>query len=428
MEEIIRRSLETIEENLKADVTLADLASQAGYSTWHFSRLFVSATGQPVAQYMLGRRLDHALREIALGKRAIDVVLSYGFETYSGFYRAFVKLYGCSPKRYLRIYGSHTITKTEVTMKRYTKRELRQILKHWGMEKAEIGDAPIMYDHRADDASWRVGEEYWLRTGDRACCMRDLRMAQALADRGFGAVRVVPTLDGQAFLDGEEVFFLVRIGAGEPLNVEACYGPGSPMIAVGQAIARLHAALKEVDIPSDQGDLLGDALGWALPAARKQDEQWGMGLGERFFDDWKERFAALYPALPRQLIHHNICPSYLLMRGGQVEGLTQFDMMKEEARLFDVCYAATGILSETADEARYPAWLDVLEALLRGYDSVSPLTAEEKQAVYGMLCANQMICVAFFGEREEYRELARRNRAMLAFIASRRERIERMLP
>jgi crossover junction endodeoxyribonuclease RuvC len=32
------------------------------------------------------------------------VVLEYGFDTYAGFYRAFVKMYGCSPKKYLSIY------------------------------------------------------------------------------------------------------------------------------------------------------------------------------------------------------------------------------------------------------------------------------------------------------------------------------------
>lgn len=427
MDETIRRSLETIESNLKADMTLADLASQAGYSIGHFSRLFVNATGQSVAQYMLSRRIHHVLREIASGKRAIDVVLAYGFETYSGFYRAFVKLYGCSPKRYLRIYGSHMITKTEVTMKRYTKRELKQVLKHWGMDKAEIGDMPIMYDHRPDGTSWRVGEEYLLRTGDRAWRVRELRMAQALAGQGFGATAIVPTLDGQEFLDGEEAFLLSRVGSGAPLAVAACYESDNQARTVGQAIARLHAALRATDVPYDRGDLLSDALGWALPIVQKQNEQWRMGLDESFFANWKDRFQRLYPALPRQLIHHNICPSNLLMRDGQVEGFTQFDLMKEEARLFDVCNAATAILSETGDEARYSSWLDVLEALLKGYDSVSPLTAEEEQSVFDMLCAHQMVCVAYFGEREEHRELARRNRAMLVFIASQRERIKRML-
>ena len=32
--------------------------------------------------------------------KAIDVVLS-GFDTYTGFYKAFVKMYGCSPRSIL---------------------------------------------------------------------------------------------------------------------------------------------------------------------------------------------------------------------------------------------------------------------------------------------------------------------------------------
>ena len=429
MDDIIRRSLETIEANLKADLTLADLASQAGYSTWHFSRLFVSATGQSVAQYMLKRRLSHALQEIASGKRAIDVVLSYGFETYSGFYRAFVKLYGCSPKKYLRIYGTCIITKTEVAMKHYTKKGLKQVLAHWGMADADIGEERIMYDGRPDETAWRIGENHRLRTGDRVCCLRDVRVTQALTGCGFGAVTLVPTQDGHPYVDGEDVFLLTRIGSGSKLNVRDCYGPESSAYACGQGIARLHAALRSVaaDVPHDRGDLLGSAVNWALPAVKKQDEQWSMGLGEAFFESWQETFGTLYPKLPRQLIHRNLCPSYLLMREGQLAGVTQFDMIEEEARLFDVCYAATSILSETAEETRYPQWLDVLEALLKGYDSASPLTAEEKRAVYGMLCANQMICVAYFGDKEEFREVARRNRAMLTFIAAQKERIDHML-
>ena len=429
VDEIMERSLEYIKKYLKADITLADLAREAGYSTWHFSRLFQQATGQPVARYMLARRLEHALREIASGRRAVDVVPAYGFETYSGFYRAFVKLYGCSPKKYLRIYGDHPIKKTEVAMKHYTKTELRQILKHWGMEKAEIGDVPVMYDLRPDDSAWQIGEEYRLRTGDRARCLQELRLTQAMADRGLGAVTPIPTLNGQGYLDDQEIFLLQRIAPGDPLRVGDCYGPQSPARVCGQGIARLHEALRAVaaDVPHDRGDLLESAQGWALAAVRKQNEQWGMGLDEDFFASWQEEFARLYPRLPRQLIHRNLCPSYVLLRDGQVAGFTQFDMIEEEARLFDICYAATAILSETADEGLYPAWLNVLEALLRGYDSESPLTDAERQAVYGMLCANQMICVAYFGDREEYREVARRNRAMLTFIAGQRERIGHML-
>lgn len=426
LDKVISESIAYMEAHLKAEISPAELAERAGYSLWHFTRLFAGATGQSPAQYMLRRRLDHALAEIAAGQHAIDVVLAYGFETYSGFYRAFVKLYGCSPRKYLRIYGGHTLQQTEVTMKQYTKRELQRVLAHWGMEKQDIGPVPVMYDGRPDDSAWQVGSEHRLRTGTG--CLRDLRVTKALAAHGFTADVPVPTLDGKDYLEDKAVFLLSQVIPGTPLHVPDCYGPNSPARALGAGIARLHAALRDIaaELSYDRGDLSGTLLGWALPATRKQDQQWAMGLGEAFFAEVQAQFEALYPALPRQLIHRNLCPSYTLLRDGQVAGFTQFDMLVEEARLFDLCYAATSILSETAEEALYPAWLDVLRDLLRGYHSVSPLTSEERRAVFVMLCGIQMICVACFADHEPYRELSRRNRAMLRFIAEHRERIGRI--
>ena len=105
--EVIKAALEYIEQNLKTDITAEELAKMANYSTYHYYRLFSSVVGSSIASYILKRRLDHALAEIAGGCKAIDVVLEYGFDTYAGFYKAFVKMYGCSPKKYLSIYQDH---------------------------------------------------------------------------------------------------------------------------------------------------------------------------------------------------------------------------------------------------------------------------------------------------------------------------------
>ncbi len=105
--EVIENALDYIEQNLKTDITAEELARMANYSTYHYYRLFSSVTGSSVSAYILKRRLDHALAEIASGRKAIDVVLEYGFNTYAGFYKAFVKMYGCSPKKYLSIYQKH---------------------------------------------------------------------------------------------------------------------------------------------------------------------------------------------------------------------------------------------------------------------------------------------------------------------------------
>ena len=54
---IIQESLDYIENHLQTEITAAELASKAGFSVYHFYRLFQAETGMPVMQYILRRRL-----------------------------------------------------------------------------------------------------------------------------------------------------------------------------------------------------------------------------------------------------------------------------------------------------------------------------------------------------------------------------------
>ena len=86
---IIQQSIDYIEANLKTEITAMGLAQDAGFSLFHFYRLFQSATGLPVMQFILRRRLLHGIYEIKQGQVRIEVALRYGFDTYAGFYKAF---------------------------------------------------------------------------------------------------------------------------------------------------------------------------------------------------------------------------------------------------------------------------------------------------------------------------------------------------
>lgn len=98
----IQNSLDYIEDNLKTPITAMELSEQAGYSLFHYYRLFQSAVGLPVMQYILRRRLIHAIYEIRCGHKRIDVILEYGFETYAGFYKAFRREFECTPSTFIR--------------------------------------------------------------------------------------------------------------------------------------------------------------------------------------------------------------------------------------------------------------------------------------------------------------------------------------
>ena len=103
IEAILQRSLDLIEENLRAEITVQELCDDAGFSLYHYYRLFEAATGMSVKRYISRRKLLHAVYEMHQGMDAIDAALTYGFQTHAGFYKAFRREFGCAPSEYLRI-------------------------------------------------------------------------------------------------------------------------------------------------------------------------------------------------------------------------------------------------------------------------------------------------------------------------------------
>jgi len=85
-----------------------------------------------------------------------------------------------------------------------------------------------------------------------------------------------------------------------------------------------------------------------------------------------------------------------LFDGSYVSGFIDFEISQINIRLWDLCYCATGILSEGSAEA-YEKWLDILGGILHGYHLEERLTPEEKRAVFDVICSIQMICIAYFG-------------------------------
>lgn len=141
--DIIQSSLDYIEENLKTDITADELADKAGFSLFHYYRLFQSEVGMPVMQYVLRRRLTNAVYEISLGGKMIDVALRYCFDTHAGFFKAFRREYDCSPSQYLKRYNPKKPYKINLKQEGHimiTHKKITEILKNWDMENEKITD------------------------------------------------------------------------------------------------------------------------------------------------------------------------------------------------------------------------------------------------------------------------------------------------
>ena len=97
----VEKTLEYISDNIEQNITLEDLSSNVGYSQYHFIRIFSKEVGINPIEYVRSEKLSYAAKEIFMGERILDVAIKYGYETASGFSKAFKKEFGYTPTKYV---------------------------------------------------------------------------------------------------------------------------------------------------------------------------------------------------------------------------------------------------------------------------------------------------------------------------------------
>jgi len=103
---VLRRLVQHIEENLGDKLVVEELAEASGLSRSHFSRAFLSATGEPPQEFIIGRRICRARDLLANGDRPIaEIAAVTGFSSQAHLSMAFKKRLGLTPARYRASFG-----------------------------------------------------------------------------------------------------------------------------------------------------------------------------------------------------------------------------------------------------------------------------------------------------------------------------------
>ena len=417
---IIQKSLDYIEENLQTEITAAELAEMAGFSLFHYYRLFQQATGLPVMQYILRRRLLHGVYAMKQGNTRINAALRFGFDTYAGFYKAFCREFGSTPSEFLQSSRAKRPYRIDITKEDHmtiTHKKAAQILQAWNLEGEAITD--IYYDgtgNKNENACY-VGEEYVLKfTAHLGKLKKHIEVSRALHSIGLLSAVPVATADGAEYIsDGEVYFYLTRRLPGEQMTPHR-FADGDGRF-VGEIIGQLHLALSGIEDCVSEADLLATVRDWALPKAKV-----ALNLSDGFCRGYLDTFADLYPQLPRQIIHRDPNPGNIICAADQW-GFIDFELAERNARIYDPCYAATAVLSETFGQEN-DKWLGIYRDIICGYDSVVHLTDEERKAIPHIILANQFVCVAWFSEQDKYAEIFETNKRMTAWLIEKFEELK----
>ena len=81
--------LKYIHNNINKPLFAGNVAKNFGYSKWYFCDRFKNFTGRTFVEYVRHFRIQMAGLDLLSGANVLDVAISYGYESASGFNKAF---------------------------------------------------------------------------------------------------------------------------------------------------------------------------------------------------------------------------------------------------------------------------------------------------------------------------------------------------
>lgn len=264
---------------------------------------------------------------------------------------------------------------------------IEQLLPLWGIKNRQLSQ---IYP-----TAWEVNHNCVIKVYDDAVQLeRNIRLSSILSECKIPVAQIIPTKAGEAYAAQENLFFLMTKKL-----------PGSNISdlkdlemtrKMGCAIARLHRAFLqcEKEIAFWDNGLLAEMRGWVFE--NLQQNEW-QSISEPEYAKAVEALESCYDRLPKQLIHRDVHFGNFLFFEGDLSGYIDFDLSQRNIRIFDLGYFLSGLLAEeTADAFTKNEWLSAVGAVLAGYESLQPLSKEEKAALPCVMECIEILFVAYF--------------------------------
>ena len=251
---------------------------------------------------------------------------------------------------------------------------------------------------------WGVGREYVLkRVKNRNDAYRNIQVSKYLRTEGIPAAETISSLTGEEIVEKNGFwYFLTRRLPGNHLGSIYEYDYREVSLHCGELLSKLHKALLHCQPQIDcwENSLSDEMNGWIRKYFVENPRRF---VPHSQVEQLCGEIRNYRGVLPRQLIHRDVHLGNLLFENETITGYIDFDLCQINIRIFDICYFALSLLADAGGDAvKREQWFTVLEGILEGYSSVSPLILAERQAIICVMkCIELMFVAHFFQNGQE---------------------------
>jgi Ser/Thr protein kinase RdoA (MazF antagonist) len=273
--------------------------------------------------------------------------------------------------------------------------EDNQILMNWN-----ISNEPIKQIY---SSAWQIGDNYILKSGSNLKWLNNnISIINALSSYNIPIALIIKTIDGSDYIiKNNTYYFLSKKIKGN--HIDDIYTDNYKELSylVGQVIGRLHIAFRKCqeEISCYDKNFYAEITGWVSQTFRDKEIT---SVPKDILNECILQLGEIYPRLPRQLIHRDIHLGNMLFEKNELTGYIDFDLSQINARVFDLCYMSLGFLIDNINnEIKTTKWFEILHNIAEGYNSIIPLTYDEKKSIPIIMVTIELLFVAYFANKND---------------------------
>jgi len=304
-------------------------------------------------------------------------------------------------------------------------KKLKEILRNWGLEDERVTDIVYAETGNISESACYVGDKYIIKySANLGKVQTHITLSQAIESVGLSSATPIKNTQGEYVVtNGDLYFYVTKRLISKQLKASTMYLDDYLPKArfIGEVIGQLSLALSKVDATVNESNIYVNAREWAIPTLAEK-----INLPQEFIKRYEKEFGEIYELLPQQIIHRDPNPGNIILSDDNW-GILDFDLSEKNIRIFDPCYAATAILSESFENDnldKLSQWVLIYKNILYGYDKVAKLSNNEWRAIPFVMITNQFISTAWFSEQEKYKDIYEINKKMTKWML---ENFESML-